>query len=48
MTKYSEKSAIYSRDKKDTDPYDISPIEMRSLGMKGKYVKSTARLMNKD
>ena len=29
---------VYSRDKKDTDPYNISPIEMRSLWMEIKYI----------
>ena len=39
---------MYSRGKKDTDPYHISPIEMRSLWMKIKFVKSAARLLNRD
>ena len=37
----------YSRDKKDTDPYIISPIEMRSLWMEIKYIKSTVRLLDR-
>ena len=36
----------YSRDKKDTDPYNISPIEMRSLWMEIKYIESNARLLD--
>ena len=27
----AKKTGTYSVDKKDTDPYNISPIEMRSL-----------------
>ena len=36
----------YSCDKKDTDSYNISPIEMRSVWMEIKYVKSGARLLD--
>ena len=39
---------LYSRGKKDTDPYNISPIEMRSLWMEMKYIKSTTRLLNRN
>ena len=38
----------YSRDKKDTDPYNISPIEMRSLWMEIKYIQSDATLLDRD
>jgi len=36
----------YSRGKKDTDPYNISPIEMRSLWMGIKYILSDVRLLD--
>ena len=39
---------LYSRDKKDTDPYNISPIEMRSHWMEIKYIWNDARLLNRD
>ena len=38
----------YRCDKKDTDPYNISPIEMRSLWMEIRYIKSAVRLLNRD
>ena len=36
----------YNPGKKDTDPYNISPIEMRSLLMEIRYIKAAARLLN--
>ena len=38
----------YSHGKKDTDPYKISPIEMRSIWMEIKYIKSATRLLGRD
>ena len=48
VKKVSFNSILYSRGKKDTDPYNISPIEMRSLWMEIEYVKSAARLLNRE
>ena len=41
-------STSYSHGKKDTDPHNISPIEMRSLLMEIKYIQSDARLLDRD
>ena len=48
VKKVSFNSISYSRGKTDTDPYNISPIEMRSLWMEIKYIKSAARLLDRD
>ena len=40
--------AKYSHDKKDTDPYNISPIEMGSLWIEIIDIKSAVRLLNRD
>ena len=42
------KNDIYSRGKKYRHPYLINSIEMRSLWMEIKYIKRTARLLNRD
>ena len=42
------RSRCYTRGKKDTDPYNITPIVMRSLWMEIKYVKCAAKLLNRD
>ena len=49
--KWSSKGAIklfYTRGKKEIHPYYISPIEMRSLWIEIKYIKSVARLLDRD
>ena len=39
---------MYSHGKKYRHPYYISPVEMRSLPTEIRYVKSTAKLLNKN
>ena len=40
-------SAVYTRGRKEIHPYYISPIEMRSLWMEIKCVKSATRLLDR-
>ena len=41
-------STRYSRERKYRHPYIINTIEMRSLWMEIKYIKSTARVLNRN